>query len=267
MKLYLHLVILAITCTSISSFAGSQQEAQAIFETDKITTFAKNVEKYAAQQQARAFIVARVGRPENELPKGIKFTHTAIAVYSAITLDDGNTVKGYAIHNLYQREGKLDKSDLVIDYPVDFFWGAQEMKAGIIIPTPELQSRIIKLIASGENKTLHNENYSVIANPFTNELQNCTEHTLDIINAAIYQNTNKQQLKLNAKQHFSPQVVSTNRFKLALGSIFMDDVTTKDHQGRIQTATFTTIAKYLASNKLATQAVTFDQQGEVVNIL
>lgn len=267
MKYLTHIIIFFIGISAATCYAGSQQEAKAIFQADEITTFAKNVEKYAAKQQARAFIIARVGRPEKDLPKGIKFTHTAIAVYSSITLDDGNTVKGYAIHNLYQQAKKPERSDLITDYPVDFFWGAQAMKAGIIIPTPELQNRIINIIASGQNKALHNPNYSVIANPFNNEFQNCTEHTLDIINAAIYQNTNKEQLKLNAKSHFKPQKVYTNPFKLALGSMFMDDVTTRDHKGKVYTTTFTTIAKYLKENELVTQVVTFDNKGLVTPMI
>ena len=141
------------------------------------------------------------------------------------------------------------------------------MTAGIIIPSTELQNRIIEIISSGENQGLHNENYSVIANPFNNEFQNCTEYTLDIVNAAIYQSTNPQQLKLNAKSHFKPQKIYTNPFKLALGSMFMDDVTTRDHKGQVYTTTFSTIAKYLTENELATQAVTFNSKGEVAPLI
>jgi len=174
-----------ITMISTAVSAGSNQEAEAKFEPKQISTFAKNVEKYAAEKGARAFIISRVGQPRNELPKGIDFTHTAIAVYSEITLNDGSKVKGYAIHNLYQDAKNSGKSSLVTDYPVDFFWGVQALEAGIIIPTADLQQRMIEVIAAGGNKTLHNPKYSLVANPFNNKYQNCTEHTLNIINAAI----------------------------------------------------------------------------------
>ncbi|MGJ8693076.1 MAG: DUF2145 domain-containing protein [Thalassotalea sp.] len=259
------LIITLLCCAVIStpSYAGSQQTAAPVFQPEEITTFAKSVEKYAAKQQARAFIIARMGRPKADLPKGISFTHTAIAIYSAITLDNGETVKGYAIHNLYQQADKLNRSDLVTDYPADFFWGAHSLQAGIIIPSAELQQRLIDIVSSGQNKTLHNPKYSVLANPFNNQYQNCTEYTLDMINAAIYQTTDSKQLKLNAKAHFKPQRVRTNAFKLALGSMFMDDVTTRDHKGKIYTTTFTTIAKYLTDNSLASPAVILDQLGAV----
>lgn len=240
------------------TYAGSNQTQEIKFEPKEVAIFAKSVEKYAAQKGARAFIIARVGQPKSKLPKGIDFTHTAIAIYSEITLSNGDKAKGYAIHNLYQNADNANVSSLVTDYPVDFFWGAHELKAGIIIPTPELQTRIIELIASGKNKALHNPKYSLIANPFNNRYQNCTEHTLNLINAAIYQTTDLPQLKANTKAYFSPQRVHVSKFKLALGNWFADGVTTKDHQGKIYTTSFNSIGHYLENNELATSFEVFE---------
>jgi len=260
------IMIIALLFSSFA-FAGSTQSNEIQFSVEDVDNFAKEVELYAAQEGARAFIIARVGRPEKDLPKGINFTHTAIAVYSSITLQTGEVVKGYAIHNLYQKAGKLNKSELVIDYPVDFFWGVNSLKAGIIIPTPDLQQRIIKVIASGKDKQMHNENYSVIANPFNNTFQNCTEHTLNILNAGVYQTTDMTQLKNNAEQHFKPQKIKANPIKLLLGNWFIDDVSTKDHQGKVYTTTFTTIGKYLQKNELLSKAVIFKGNGAIEQLL
>jgi hypothetical protein len=266
-KILLITLMVSLTIMTTSANAGSNQKAKETFSADQVATFAKSVEKYAAQQGARAFIIARVGRPQSELPQGIKFTHTAIAVYSSIQLANGEIAKGYAIHNLYQKTEKVDQSTLIVDYPVDFFWGVHDLKAGIIIPDEALQQRIIETIASGKDKMLHNPNYSVIANPFNAKKQNCTEYTLDVINAAIYQTTDIAKLKRNAKAHFSPQQVKTNPLKLMLGSLFMDDVTTSDHKGTVYTATFTTIGQYLQKNELANQMVIFNQNGNTEVIL
>jgi len=251
--------LIAILLLTVTTFvhAGSNQTTEAKFKPEQIATFAKNVEKYAAKQGARAFIIARLGQPKDKLPKGINFTHTAIAVYSQITLDDGKKVNGYAIHNLYQGAKDSNKSSLVTDYPVDFFWGAHELKAGIIIPTPELQQKIIEVIASGQNKEVHNPKYSLIANPFNNKYQNCTEHTLNIINAAIYQTTDMKQLKANTKAYFEPQRVHVSRFKLGLGSLFADGVTTKDHKGKVKTTSFGSIGKYLEKYDLLKESTVF----------
>ena len=261
------LVVTVLLVMSQPSYAGSNQESDIQFSVNQVEIFAKSVEKFAAKEAARAFIIARVGRPEKELPKGIKFTHTAIAIYSAITLESGEIVKGYAIHNLYQKAGQSDKSELVIDYPIDFFWGANSLKAGIMIPTPDLQQRIMDVFATGKDKQLHNDNYSVIANPFNNIFQNCTEHTLNIVNAGIYQTTDIDQLKNNTQQHFQPQKLTTSPIKLMLGNWFVDDVSTKDHSGKVHTTTFTSIGRYLKNNQLLKKAVVLHSDGTVIDAI
>ncbi|WP_339724215.1 DUF2145 domain-containing protein [uncultured Paraglaciecola sp.] len=260
MKTKLIFTLLALLCAP--SWAGSETNKQSTLEPEKIVKFAKDVEKYAAAKGARAFIIARVGRPEKELPKGIHYTHTAIAVYSDIQLKNGETAQGYAIHNLYQRAGKPNRSQLVQDYPVDFFWGAHTLKAGIIIPSEEIQTRLIELITSGKNAELHNPKYSVIANPMNSQLQNCTEHTLDMLNAAIYQSTDIEKLKANTRAYYTAQRVRTSRFKLLFGAMLMDEVTTKDHPGKIATATFGSIHTYLDQYQLAQHGVTFYADGK-----
>ncbi len=84
----------------------------------------------------RVAILARMGRPLSEMPEGMYFTHVAFAVYSNITLADGSNVPGYAIYILYQKNDRPNLSDLVQDYPVDFFSGVAELEAGILIPSP-----------------------------------------------------------------------------------------------------------------------------------
>ena len=265
---YLILIILITSTFTVSPvFAGSAQKTEITLPVKLVEEFAKAVEVYAANEGARAFIISRVGRPEKDLPKGIKFTHTAIAVYSTITLESGEQVNGYAIHNLYQKTGQLNKSELVVDYPIDFFWGVNNLKAGIIIPTPALQSRIIDVIASGKDKQIHNENYSVIANPFNDIFQNCTEHTLNVVNASVYQTTDINQLKVTATEHFKPQKVKASPFKLMLGNWFVDDVSTKDHDGKIYTTTFSSIGRYLQNNDLLTKAVILYPDGVEAQLL
>ncbi len=266
-RIFLMTLTLLIALLPAPLWAGSAQADEHSFEPEQIADFAKAVERYAANAGARAFIIGRVGRPENELPEGIAFTHTAIAIYSTITLADGEQVKGYAIHNLYQKAEAVDQSELITDYPADFFWSAKSLKAGIVIPHPRLQAQLIELIASGKNADLHIPVYSAIANPFDSRYQNCTEYTLDVINAAIYQTTDQAKLKANARAHFKPQLIHESPLKIALGSMFMKDIASSDHNGKAATATFTTIARYLAENELVAEAVTLDHNGLVTKLL
>lgn len=257
------LAALFLTAASASALAGSQAATQATFAPERVISFAKQVERVAAEKGAYAFIIARQGRPESELPEGIEFTHTAIAVYSNITLDDGTTVPGYAIHNLYQMAEDRDHSRLVTDYPVDFFWGAQALKTGIIIPSLAVQQRLVDIYTAGEDKKLHNPNYSVIANPFNSRYQNCTEFTLDVVNAAIYHTTETTQLKANAKAYFTAQPVKVSRLKLGLGSLFADGLHTSDHKRRIETATFHSMARYLAQYNLTQDSFVMTEDGQI----
>jgi hypothetical protein len=227
------------------------------FKAEEIITFAKKVERTLASKGAHVAILARMGRPLSDMPRGMRFTHVAFVVYSQIQTADGRTLPGYAIHNLYQYDDKPNTSRLVIDYPVDFFSGVAHMEAGILIPSAELQQRLIKVIASPAYAAVHEPRYSVIANPYNEGRQNCTEFVLDVINSAIYQTSNVKQLKQVAQKFFVAQPVEINPFKLLLGSVFSAEVTTSDHPSRPMTATFERISDYLLK---------YDQGAEVLTV-
>lgn len=212
---------------------------------EDIAQLAKKVERTAAKHGAQVIIVGRVGRKVEDLPKGIYYTHVGIGVYSMIETKDGDKIPGYAMYNLYQDAVNQDVSYLSVDFPFDFFAGVHELRAGIIIPEPELQKRILDLIQSGRYENLHIPRYSAIANPFTLRYQNCTEYILDIVNSAIYQTSDMRVLKEKSSAFFDPQKVNFSGLKLILGSIFINGVTTTDHNNGVVTATYTTIGKYL----------------------
>lgn len=227
------------------ALGGSQAGGEIHFPVDQIVKFSKQVEKTLAQKGARVAIIARVGRPPSELPEGMHFTHVSFAVYSEITTADGRKLPGYAIYNLYQNNEKPDTSSLVQDFPVDFFAGVAALEAGIVIPSAELQRRLLTTLSSATYKNLHDPRYSAIANPFTLGRQNCTEHTLDVINAAIYQTSDINRIKASEKAYFTAQPVNVSPLKLMLGSMFSTEITLSDHPQSPVTATFETIAAYL----------------------
>lgn len=239
------------------ALGGSQAGGEVHFPVDQIVKFSKQVEKVLAQKGVRVAIIARVGRPPSELPEGMHFTHVSFAVYSEITTADGRKLPGYAIYNLYQSNEKPDTSSLVQDFPVDFFAGVAVLEAGIVIPSAELQRRLLVTLSSPAYKSLHDPHYSAIANPFTLGRQNCTEHTLDVINAAIYQTSDINRIKASEKAYFEAQPVNVSPLKLMLGSMFSAEVTLSDQPASPVTATFETIAAYLEK---------FDEGAQVIII-
>jgi hypothetical protein len=232
---------------SASGFSSSSSSAgeQAHFAPDQVIKFAKKVEREMAQKGAYVAILARMGRPASELPPGMHFTHVAFAVYSTITKSDGTKVPGYAMYNLYQEDKHPDRSDLVMDYPVDFFAGVAKLEAGIIIPSAELQKRLLKVIGSPAYSALHDPHYSVIANPYNLGRQNCTEFVLDVVNAAIYDTSDINLIKADEKKYFIAQTVNVNPLKLMFGSMFASEVSLSDQHGTPVTATFERIGDYL----------------------
>jgi len=249
--------ILVIIVCLIASFgiatAGSNQNGDAApnFEPQEIVHFSKNIEKILAERQVLVAIVGRIGRPQNELPPGIRFTHTAFWVYSRIQTPEGTVVPGYAAYNLYQRSNQPDRSDLIQDYPVDFMLGVYDLKVGIIVPRKAVQQRLIEVISSATYQQLHNPDYSAIASPDNNRYQNCTEFVINVLFASIYQTGNMKEIKANIRAYFAPQPVEVSRLKLALGSLFMPDIKLADHQDQVETATFTTIAEFMETENLA----------------
>ena len=227
---------------SASSSAASQV---AHFKPEQIQAFSKKVEQALGETGARVAIVARMGRPASELPEGMHFTHVAFAVQTEIPNANGEKSMGYAMQNLYQEDDHLDVSDLVQDFPVDFFKAVVTLESGLIIPSPELQAKLLKVISSPTYRQLHQRDYSVIANPYTLGRQNCTEFVLDVLNAAIYQTSDIHAIKAHEKADFVAQPVNVSAFKLLLGAMFSSEVFISDHPGWPATATFERLADYL----------------------
>ena len=249
-------VVLTVLLIPAPVFAGSAAGGAPQFKAEQLVALSKKLEREIAARRARVAIISRVGRPPGDLPDGIEFTHVAFAVYSQITLDDGRRVPGYAMYNLYQSDERPNSSFLRQDYPLDYYAAVQRLKAGIIIPKPALQERLLKVIFSDTYQELHNPHYSAVANPFNQQYQNCTEFVLDVINAAIYETSDHRQIKANIEAYFVPQPLAVSPFKLFLGSIFVPDITTSDHPGPVATATFWSIARYMQGHDIADEVLT-----------
>lgn len=212
---------------------------------EQVIRFAKKVERTMAREGARVALLARVGRPASEMPPGMRYTHVGFAVYSVITTADGRELRGYATHNLYQQDDSPDVSRLVQDFPADFFAGVTELQAGVIVPSPLLQERLLRVIGTPAYAALHDPHYSVIANPYTLGRQNCTEFVLDVIESSLLESTDAERIKASLQDGFTAQPVKVNPLKLLFGALARDEVSLSDQPGPPETATFETIARFL----------------------
>ena len=124
------------------------------------------------------------------LPDGISYTHGAFWTFVPISLDDGCVINGFAVYNLYHGDGKtlaMDKSYLHQDFPIDFVAPSAVDDIAVIVPTAEMQRRILSIMDSPTYRALHIEAYSLVSNPHDIRYQNCTEFMLDIIAAAAWE--------------------------------------------------------------------------------
>ena len=258
-KLILTVFILAMSSVSFGFSLNDPVGAQPVHDFEIVAKFSKDVERLLASKRARIAIISRAGRHEGELPDGVEFTHVGLAVYSTITDSHGRKYNGYAIHNLYQREDALDKSELVQDFPFDFYRSATTLKTGIIIPNDALQSRLLNVIQSGGFQRLHNPDYSAIANPFNNRKQNCTELVLNVLQSAIYQTEDLVEIKTSIKEHFDPYKIAFNPVKIIIGAAFSREISATDHDGTFMTTTWTSIKHYMQKFNLASEVVRIDR--------
>ena len=256
----LFLTVLAFALPS-TTWAGSADTAQKQLPAAQVARFANTLQQRLAADDANVAIVARVGRDRDILPRGIQYTHVAYWVYSKFTHPDGRSYNGYRVYNLYQVEGNATTSRLVQDSPADFFAGAHELDAGVIIPDPRLQKKILKTISGPRYAQLHNTEYSVLANPMTTQFQNCTEHTLDVLISSLYDTGDKARIKANIAAHFDPQRVRIGGLKRLLAPAASAALTTSDHGAQIGTATFGSIARFMVDHDLSDQIYRFTENG------
>ena len=238
-----------------SGFSG--RAAKAHLAAPQAAGFAKQIETELATKGARVAIVFRAGRPRDQLPKGISYTHGAFWVYGDIKGGDGQVYQGYSVYNLYQGDGSnlpVDESYLHQDYPFDFVSGAQTDDVSVIIPSPEMQRRILAVITSPAYEKLHVKSYTIVSNPLNLAHQNCTEFVLDVVAAAAWQSDDPVQITADLNANFKPTVVHANLLQRLFAPMASPAYNLDDQAGELLTATNDSIAAFMRDNGLLKDA-------------
>jgi hypothetical protein len=236
--------------SSVRSVAGHFNGAQA-------AGFSKQIERDLAARGARVAIVFRSGRTRDHLPDGIAYTHGAFWVHRAVKTPTGETLNGYAVYNLYAGDGKtwpLLESRLIQDWPVDFVMGSAVDDVAVIVPSPEMQRRLVGLIDGPSYARLHNPAYSLVSNPFARRYQNCTTFVLDVVAAAAWETDDPQRIGADLRAHFTPTTVKAGGLTRLFGPIADARLRTDDHKGPVRTATYESLARFMADNGLLQEA-------------
>jgi hypothetical protein len=244
---------------SVSTAGASRR-----FSAAEIANFSKQIEGSLADQGARVAIVFRAGRARDKLPQGIAYTHGAFWVYRDVQTSEGAVEPGYAVYNLYAGDGKAwptTVSRLVQDFPYDFTAGSAVDDVAVIIPSPEMQRRLLAVIDSPAYAALHNPAYSLVANPLSPKYQNCNGFMLDVIASAAWGTDDRDQIRADLRAHYKPTKVQTSAVTRVFAPLADARLRTDDQSGPIRTATYESIAAFMLENGLlkATYSVDFDR--------
>ena len=227
------------------------------FTAPQAAAFGKTVERDLAARGVRIALVFRTGRPRKDLPPGIRYTHGALWVYRDIQTSDGRALHGYAVYSLFQGDGVREprnRSHLSQDWPTDFVLGSVVDDVAVIVPTPEMQRRLLALVDSPAYEALHNPSYTLVANPLTPRHQNCDTFMLDLVAAAAWETRNPRQIRADLVAHFRPSVVRVDPFTRLFAPMFDARVALDDQHGPILTATYESIAAFMRQNHLLSAA-------------
>lgn len=238
-----------------SGFSGPAPSAH--LSVEEAADFAKQIERDLAAREARLAIVFRCGRARDALPEGIAYTHGAFWAYVPINTAEGEQTHGYAVYNLYHGDGESlprDQSYLHQDFPLDFVRGTAVDDVAIIVPSPEMQRRVLHIMASPLYEQLHVASYSLVSNPLDPRHQNCNEFMLDVLAAAAWEQTDYTQIKANLRRHFRPTRVRTNLFERIFGPMSDPRLKMDDQRGAVVTTTYESMARFMQDNDLVQEA-------------
>ena len=127
-------------------------------------------------------------------------------------------------------------------------------EVGVILPSPEMQRRLWMMLASEADEALHQPDYSLLSNPHDPRYQNCNEYLLDVVAAAAWETTDREQIKANLTAWFEPAPIRTGMFERLLGPSVDDRIRVEDQRGRIRTTTFSALARFTSEHQLSREA-------------
>jgi len=151
------------------------------------TEIATGLEAALDRHASRLALIARAGSDistlkfEGEQPY---YTHVGFA------LRQGGEWRVHQLLNTHQgREGHLYRQSLEDFFRDDPF----EYRAGVLVPSPELQHGIAAILESPLRERLHSPSYSRISYPFSTRYQSCNQWVAEVIGAAQGSATSRQE--------------------------------------------------------------------------
>jgi hypothetical protein len=255
---------IAAPAPAASAFGSSAPGEADYYSPEDAAAFSKAIEKELAARGARVAMVFRSGRTRDALPDGVRYTHGSFWVYQPIETPEGR-INGYVSHNLFHGDGdELTKREsyLATDFPFQFVSASVVDDVAIIIPTPEMQRRILTFMASPDYAAMNKGTYSLIANPHDPQYQNCNEFMLDVVAASAWETNDYLQIKSNLREHYEPTEIDAGPLAKIFGPLADERLRMNDHRGDIETVTFQSMGNFMVEYGLADEAYVFQRPPE-----
>jgi hypothetical protein len=232
---------------------GAALSAEPALAPEEAAAFSKQIERDLAARGARVAIVFRTGQPLDELPEDLRYLHGALWVYREVPFVDGTTQRGYVVYRLKPGDGvalPLTESTLEQTWPLDFVRESATDDVGVIVPSPEMQRRILVIVGGPRYAALHNPRYSLIANPHEGINQSESTLMLAVVAAAAWNNDDPDQMTANLRAHFQPETADVSATWRVVAPLADERLRTDDQRGGITTATYRSLAAFMEKHKL-----------------
>jgi len=173
------LAMIAIgTWMPLAAHAGRNCEATApdAAKTQKGIRFATQVRESLELSGANLVLIGRVGSDQSK--RGVRMTHVGYL------FRDHPAGQWTVVHEL--NGCGSGESDLFDEGLANFFMDDPfDYEAQIVIPSPELQEKLAKVLLSPVKRSMHHPSYSSIANPWSTKHQNSNGWVLEVFAAAL----------------------------------------------------------------------------------
>jgi len=229
------------------SWVASTSKGEPLFERELLEDYGDQIISELVKQNVKLAIVSRSGQPRKQLPGGVMYTHSAFWLYAPKVTETGEEIPHYAVYNLYHGEENRLKSSLVVDAPADFLKLTREHDVGLIIPNGETQNLLATYLTSSKYGEVHQENYSLISNPFDARWQNCNEFMLDSMAAAFWEVVHPKAIKARLEKSLKPTTIEASLVRRTFGPMIDERLIMDDQSKTIFTTTRQTLADFLES--------------------
>ncbi|MEM7016457.1 MAG: DUF2145 domain-containing protein [Pseudomonadota bacterium] len=211
---------------------------------------------------AQLALVARAGADLSEY--GLKYSHMGLILRDAVphSSDTGRWRFIHLLNHCGNKSSALYQQGLVNFFLDDLF----RMEALLVIPSPELQYRLIAKLMAHQGGAVHQAHYSILANPFAKDYQNSNGWVLEMLAAAQLGDTQPTRSRMQAflqQQGYQGDSIKISRLKRIGARLFKANVQFDDHPResffsmRYEVVTVRSVVHYLQAQNLIQQQISF----------